>query len=192
MIRTKYARCAGTNFLWLCLLASFPKASFSEGTNLQTVAPEKTMPVIVKQASITKGKITMTVRIPERNEVSHPIPLEISVRNDSGKNISYGWITEYSEWELAVKTPYGDNIPLTRYGNFHFGGERGFKTFYTPRILKSGDTLQVKLNVARFYDLTFKGDYILTVKRPLNEVSETEKQLVLECEPVAFKVTETK
>lgn len=100
--------------------------------------------------------------VPSRVAAGYPLPLRVAVTNISTSDIRYYNSKGLYGVAIAVFDQRGDAVPLTRWGRRHLESDGDFFRFVTL-TLSAGETFELAENIARDFDLSIPGDYVVTV-----------------------------
>ena len=140
-------------------------------------------------AEATKNGLTLVVTVAKNARAGHAIPCEVRLRNGTEDVITYGHISDYRDFMLDVRTPAGESVPLTCFGQRALGGDSGVRKKFIVTNLKPGESLVHAYNLARLFDLTLAGEYVMTVRLAVSE-KQPDSEIHLASDPLTFTISE--
>jgi hypothetical protein len=112
-----------------------------------------------------------------RVHAGEPVVLQITIKNNSKREISYGAQSLERLFTIEVKNKKGETMPLTRYGKSLFVTQPGPPPPFSGLggdSLKPGEAKTYRFLINRMYDMTVPDIYAIVAKRSFTDVKDGE------------------
>ncbi len=158
------------NFLLLVMFGSLCLSAISSWGEVSSTTTN---------ASLKKGdEVYILAEVPERATAGESIVIKLILKNDSGEDVLCAHGSPERDFSIAIKDSSGVAVPMTRFGRQVMQGNPRDSYKYNVKLLSSGKSVQVSLNIARLFDLTIADKYTISVARTINEdLSGKERQV---------------
>jgi len=120
--------------------------------------PEETKKNLKRSATL-RG-VELSVEIPPERPAGYPYPLHMAVTNQGSDLVTFVVVAKYKFFRLALQDGAGAEVPLTRFGK-RLVAEPARRKRLTP--VKPGISIGHLYDLARIFDMSEAGNYVLTV-----------------------------
>ncbi len=118
------------------------------------------------EATTSAESIELRIKVKATQEAGAPVLLEITLARSEGVVQTYrGLPTEL--FVIAMADANGEPVPLTRFGQQFFAGQRKEPSEGVAWGFSMVDLITYTLNLSRLFDLTLAGEYTVRVEKRL-------------------------
>lgn len=143
--------------------------------------------------SICTNNIVFSLIVPKGCVAGEAVPLVITIKNLSETNVYFvrGFRLCYDAFILKLTNAAGEAIPFTNFGKkFPIGGVENYWRRGNFK-LAPGKDISMHLNLARIFDLTLSGAYVLYIKTAIGkDISKFDPNNIFVIDNFKFNVSE--
>lgn len=156
-------------------------------------APTQVSPPASAQSVISSGPLTLTASIHSRMLEGQPVELMLTVYNSGSKELIIGGSAfEDSSFNFTVTDEKGRAVPRTAQGNYSLTPPMSCANATVN--IKPDQTLRYRFNLARLFDLSRPGTYVVSIQRvfaPDPFPVSAPNKMSLTAGPLKFRMQET-
>lgn len=143
--------------------------------------------------SICTNNIVFSLKVPKGCVAGEAVPLVITIKNQGETNVYFtrGFSLCYDAFIIQLTNAAGKAIPFTNFGKkFPIGGVENYGRRGEFK-LTPGKEISLHINLARTFDLTLSGAYVLYIKTAIGEdISKYDPKNIFVFDNFRFAISE--